>query len=43
MLESDNQAVLDKKMRELKENPNKDVVSVYTSRDIKSAWDVKVT
>jgi hypothetical protein len=30
-------------MRELKENPTKDVVSVYTSRDIKSAWDVKVT
>ena len=43
MLESENQGVIDKKMRELKENPTKDVINVYLSRDVKSAWDVKVT
>jgi hypothetical protein len=43
LFESENRGALDKKMRELKENPTKDVINVYLSRDFKSAWDVKVT
>jgi hypothetical protein len=29
-------------MRDLKENPTKDVLSVYMNKDVKGGWDVKV-
>lgn len=33
---------MDKKMRDLKENPTKEVLNVYMNKDIKGGWDVKV-
>lgn len=43
LLESEDQTVLDKKIRDLKENPGKDVINVYSNKDVKRGWDVKVT
>lgn len=43
LLESDNETLLDKKIRDLKENQDKDIVNIYKSRDVPGAWDIKLS
>lgn len=42
LLESDNETLLDKKIRDFRETQDKDIVNIYKSRDVPGAWDIRL-